>query len=584
MDTGINAILIRLSKMEKDMETWQKEKEEWEKDRTKWEEEKIAMQAQLETMKVTALKDGPRQMGDVSQCPSLHERCKSPSKSEACIEEHTVSFADVQKTLHSVVVKHKARLVRLNVTTKTIAQFVFHRWGNAQRKGQEHRRLGTSKKCGCPFMVSLIFSRDGMEKATIRILGGCQSHVLGLYHLLVDFMVKKRYMEDLFDIGTCRHLARLSVSKEAVHINMASSNEQVTYKFFMIPKEIQMLSSNLRIKGNDLSALSCLGYISYNAMGLGLHVPGFILTEIYSLLQEVVDTAREMAMENTQEDIAMQNPQEGMCYILEAPDEPPNDMAVSCSLSLHILNQCIEDFRSVLDGIGERIPSCDEVQLNSLIEQGAGKQKGTTSEVVRSPKPRVWPIAKKKVVPPTEKKKAEKKQGLGKGKEKAVFVGSQKPYENLLAQKTQDAEMQKETAGSSEGPCMEKKKAKKKPDFEKPKVTAMSSEAVGSQITHENFAVEKMQKEKIPSLIELSRMLLQEDHATELPKPKVDGTGDEKAKQQQAKRAKGKGSLVKPMEKVQVPKEVKKPKRKDASAAPNLIKASEQPMKRKLPL
>ncbi|MCO5578435.1 hypothetical protein L7F22_032277 [Adiantum nelumboides] len=51
MDTGINAILIRLSKMEKDMETWQKEKEEWEKARTKWEEEKIAMQAQLETMK-----------------------------------------------------------------------------------------------------------------------------------------------------------------------------------------------------------------------------------------------------------------------------------------------------------------------------------------------------------------------------------------------------------------------------------------------------------------------------------------------------------------------------------------------------
>ncbi|MCO5612113.1 hypothetical protein L7F22_066375 [Adiantum nelumboides] len=52
VDTSMNAILIRLSKMEKDMETWQKEKEEWEKDRTKWEEEKIAMQAQMETMKV----------------------------------------------------------------------------------------------------------------------------------------------------------------------------------------------------------------------------------------------------------------------------------------------------------------------------------------------------------------------------------------------------------------------------------------------------------------------------------------------------------------------------------------------------
>ncbi|MCO5593877.1 hypothetical protein L7F22_047896 [Adiantum nelumboides] len=52
MDTGINAILIRLSKMEKDMETWQKEKEEWEKDRAKWEEEKIDIQAQMKAMKV----------------------------------------------------------------------------------------------------------------------------------------------------------------------------------------------------------------------------------------------------------------------------------------------------------------------------------------------------------------------------------------------------------------------------------------------------------------------------------------------------------------------------------------------------
>ncbi|MCO5554036.1 hypothetical protein L7F22_007562 [Adiantum nelumboides] len=197
--------------------------------------------------------EGPMQMGDVSQCPGLHNRCKIPAKGEACIEEHTVSIADVQKTLHSVVVKHKARLVRLNATTKKITQFVCHQWGNARRKGQEHQRLCTSKKCGCSFMVSLIFSRDGMEKATIRVLRGHQGHVPGsledLYHLPVHPMVKKRCMEDLFDIGTCRHVARSSVSKEAFHINMASSEEQVTYRFFMIPKEIQMLAYNLRIKG-----------------------------------------------------------------------------------------------------------------------------------------------------------------------------------------------------------------------------------------------------------------------------------------------------------------------------------------------
>ncbi|MCO5577101.1 hypothetical protein L7F22_030923 [Adiantum nelumboides] len=193
--------------------------------------------------------------------------------------------------------------------------------------------------------------------------------------------------------------------------------------------------------------------------------------------------------------------------------------------------------------------------------QGAGKQKGTTSKAVRSPKPHVQSIAKNnvgveqqkeiaepsKVPPPTERNKAEKKQG---------------------------AEIQKETAASFEDPRMQKKKANKKPGSEKPTETTMSSEVVGSQIIHENSAGEKKQgleKGKIPLLIEFSRMLLEEDRAAELPK-------------QQAMKTKGKGSLVKPTEKVQVPKEVKKPKGKDTSAPPNLSKASKQQVKRKLPL
>ncbi|MCO5602110.1 hypothetical protein L7F22_056238 [Adiantum nelumboides] len=195
----------------------------------------------------------------------------------------------------------------------------------------------------------------------------------------------------------------------------------------------------------------------------------------------------------------------------------------------------------------------DETEAGAKNNQGASKQNGTTSEAVRSPKPHVQPIAKKKVqketaipskVPPTERKKAKKKQGLGKGKEKAVSVGFQKPHKNILAQKMQGAEIQKETAGSSEDPCMENKMAKKKPGSEKPKETAMPSKVFGSQIIYENCDVEKMQgfeKKKIPSLNELSRMLLEDDCATELPKPKVDGTGNEKAKQQQAKRANGEG-------------------------------------------
>ncbi|MCO5594784.1 hypothetical protein L7F22_048817 [Adiantum nelumboides] len=138
----------------------------------------------------------------------------------------------------------------------------------------------------------------------------------------------------------------------------------------------------------------------------------------------------------------------------------------------------------------------DEAEADAKNNQCAGKQKGTTSEAVRSPKPHVQSIAKNKVQketaepskvpPPTERNKAERKQGLGKRKEKAVSVRPQKPHEDILAQKTQGVEIQKETAGSSEDPRMQKKKAKKKP-------RAMSSEAVGSQIIHENSAAEKKQ-------------------------------------------------------------------------------------------
>ncbi|MCO5553805.1 hypothetical protein L7F22_007331 [Adiantum nelumboides] len=93
------------------------------------------------------------------------------------------------------------------------------------------------------------------------------------------------------------------------------------------------------------------------------------------------------------------------------------------------------------------------------------------------------------------------------------------------------------------------------------------------QLLHESTkGVEEQKERAVPSKV---------PPLTEIKKAEKK---NEKAKQQQAKRAKEKGSLVKPTEKVQVPKEVKKPKRKDASAVPNLSKASEQPMKRKLPL
>ncbi|MCO5613472.1 hypothetical protein L7F22_067749 [Adiantum nelumboides] len=127
----------------------------------------------------------------------------------------------------------------------------------------------------------------------------------------------------------------------------------------------------------------------------------------------------------------------------------------------------------------------DEAEAGAKNNQGVGKQKGTTSEAVRSPKPHVQSIAKNKV----------------------------------------GVEQQKEIAEPSKvPPPIERNKAEKKQGSENPTEIAMSLEVVGSQIIHENSAGEKKQN--------------------------VVGRGSCcRAAKAQAKKTKGKGSLVKPTEK-----------------------------------
>ncbi|MCO5557842.1 hypothetical protein L7F22_011414 [Adiantum nelumboides] len=177
---------------------------------------------------------------------------------------------------------------------------------------------------------------------------------------------------------------------------------------------------------------------------------------------------------------------------------------------------------------------------------GAGKQKGTTSEAVRSPKPHVQSIAKNKVGGEQQKEIAEPSK---------VFP----PTERNKAEKNQGAEIQKKTAGAFEDPCMQKKKANKKSGYEKPTETTMSSEVVGSQIIHENSSGEKKQNVVgRGSCCRAAKATSKED--------KGEGFACE---------SHGEGASAQGSEEAQG---------EDTSAPPNLSKASEQPVKRKLPL
>ena len=52
-------------------------------------------------------------------------------------------------------------------------------------------------------------------------------------------------------------MARMSMRKEAYHKSKASPLDLVTYRFFMIPKEVHNMANKLK-NGSDMSTVDCL--------------------------------------------------------------------------------------------------------------------------------------------------------------------------------------------------------------------------------------------------------------------------------------------------------------------------------------
>ena len=91
------------------------------------------------------------------------------------------------------------------------------------------------------------------DEVSIFVNPNHEEHVPGsradLYNLPIHPSVVESCLNDLFDVGSSRHVAQMSLSKERWHLERSSTLDRVIYKFFMIPKEIQSLSYNTRIAG-----------------------------------------------------------------------------------------------------------------------------------------------------------------------------------------------------------------------------------------------------------------------------------------------------------------------------------------------
>ncbi|MCO5578720.1 hypothetical protein L7F22_032565 [Adiantum nelumboides] len=155
--------------------------------------------------------------------------------------------------LENIMIEHKTRIVmarssKKESATKHVIHYVCHRGGTVQHCSKE-KRSRTSKKCGCPFKVRLEYVNH-RDEVRILINPNHEGHMPGsradLYHLPVHPTVVESCLNDLFDVGSSRHVAQMSLSKERLLFERAPLLHRVIYRFFMIPKEVQMLSYKTR--------------------------------------------------------------------------------------------------------------------------------------------------------------------------------------------------------------------------------------------------------------------------------------------------------------------------------------------------
>lgn len=170
--------------------------------------------------------------------------------------ERSVEAANVDQALMEIMLEHKVRLVMVRSSKnhgrcKTVVDYACHRGGKAERKGTK-KRLRRSKKCGCPFKVRVVYFQD-TQNASISLFPLHEGHSPGtredLYHLPVHPNVIECCMEDLFDVGSSRHVAKMSLSKERLHYERSSPIDQAMFRFFMIQREISMLSYQIQNQG-----------------------------------------------------------------------------------------------------------------------------------------------------------------------------------------------------------------------------------------------------------------------------------------------------------------------------------------------
>ena len=168
------------------------------------------------------------------------------------IEVIKVETHQLDDALTDLQTKYHTRLRKGVKKGMRVTRYSCHRAGTSRLASNSTRRRRCTPRCGCTFHVDVRINDDvDIETLTISIYGPHSGHVpcsrSDVYHLPVHPNVISCCKDDLFDVGCARHVARMSMRKEAYHKSKASPLELVTYRFFMIPKEVHNMANRLKI-------------------------------------------------------------------------------------------------------------------------------------------------------------------------------------------------------------------------------------------------------------------------------------------------------------------------------------------------
>ena len=125
--------------------------------------------------------------------------------------------------------------------------------GNQEDLANAFIDVSIKKNVDALFGVDIKRSMENLNQLVISLYSehkghDPRSHHDEVYHLKVHPNVIECCMEDLFDVGCARDVARISIRKAQVQKAKVSPVERIVYRFFMLTKEVHNIASKLHVK------------------------------------------------------------------------------------------------------------------------------------------------------------------------------------------------------------------------------------------------------------------------------------------------------------------------------------------------